>query len=1247
MKRLLLFFVSFALSTAALLAQGSFGEVQGRVVDEKNEGIPFANVVVSLNGIQVNGAATDFDGYFSIKPLDPGKYQVVASYLGKTVTVNNVAISPGKTTFLDNILINTSEAQVLQTVVVEYKEPAVDVGKPEVGTTVTREEIEKMPRNNLVGILNNAAATYQSDDNSLISIAGARGYGTKYLIDGVDLTGIVDLPTDAIDQVNVITSGVDASQGDFTGGLVSVSTRGPSNRYNGTAEFFTSQFLDPFGYNEARASVLGPLIRTNKGTDSVRSVVGFLLTGLYRQQKDSDPAAVEMWTVTDDVLAELKQNPLRPSRLGEGLVKSTEFIRMDDMQLQAFRPNNGQREINLFGKLDIKPSLNTNLTIGSSFYLNERDAYIRTYQMFNYENNPTVYNNDFRVYGKFRQNFVANQSRERRTGYTLDNAYYTIIVDYQRIAGGQEDRNHGRDPFRYGYVGNFDTYREPVYFYSVDSVTGNSAYRLFGYRDTAVTYTPGTANPVLSRYTEQYYDVGDPNNLFDILLGGGLRNGDFTQSLFAYSLWYNPGVPFTNYQNFVNDQFGARFDASFDLKKSSGDKINRHSIQFGFEYQQRIESVYSVSPYGLWGLARQNTNFHIFNLDLNNPYYLINGTPIWYQDYTADLGAYDTIFYNRLYNQSEQRYFDVQLRNKLGLPVDGLDFINIDAVDPSLLTLDMFSPDELLNAGNRFVNAIGFDYYGNRITNQPSFADFFYDFNDVNGNGERDFGEVFTRNIAAYRLIYTAAYMQDRFNIGRVIFRVGLRVDRFDANMPVLRDKYSLYRIRSAGEVSQIGGANITHPGSIGEDFAVYVNDIQNPSEILGYRDGDEWYDSEGNLLADPRVLVTRTGGAGQIQPYLVDPTQNIKSATNFDVDQSFVDYTPQLTAMPRIAFSFPITETAMFTAHYDVLAQRPLSNNEANPYHYFFLQEIAIDGVIPNPDLRPERTINYQLGFQQALSEDSRLSISAFYREMRDMMQVQRVLFAYPIEYTTFGNIDFGTVKGLSLSYDLIRRVNNILLNANYTLQFADGTGSNTTSQLNLVGAGQPNLRTIVPLDQDVRHTFNVNLDYRFAGGREYNGPTVGGRDIFANTGINFAFRGRTGEPYTRQANPTPTAQFGVANRSFMQGTINGSRLPFNYKLDIRIDKDFVLNSDGAKPLFLNIYFVSQNLLNTRNIVGVYRFTGSATDDGYLASPEAEEVLRAQLDRQAFLDQYLAKVSNPSNFAQPRRMQIGAKLRF
>ena len=219
------------------------------------------------------------------------------------------------------------------------------------------------------------------------------------------------------------------------------------------------------------------------------------------------------------------------------------------------------------------------------------------------------------------------------------------------------------------------------------------------------------------------------------------------------------------------------------------------------------------------------------------------------------------------------------------------------------------------------------------------------------------------------------------------------------------------------------------------------------------------------------------------ITPYLVDPDANIKDE-NFDPSSSFKDYVPQISVMPRVAFSFPISKEtnreALFFAHYDILTQRPPTGTSATAYDYYFFQE-NVNNVFDNPDLRPEKTIDYQIGFQQQLNEVSVLKISAFYRELRDMIQIISVPYAFPVQYTTYGNIDFGTVKGLTVTYDLAKRTKNLKMSTSYTLQFADGTGSSSTSQLNLVGSGQPNLRAIIPLSYDSRHNFKVVLDYRF----------------------------------------------------------------------------------------------------------------------------------------------------------------------
>jgi hypothetical protein len=151
------------------------------------------------------------------------------------------------------------------------------------------------------------------------------------------------------------------------------------------------------------------------------------------------------------------------------------------------------------------------------------------------------------------------------------------------------------------------------------------------------------------------------------------------------------------------------------FKASGSADIKSHELSFGFEFEQRKDYYWGISPMGLWGLMRQQANKHILERDLSNPMPVFDANGI-YQD---------TINYDRLFVGSEQSDFDRNLRNELGLDPYGVDFIDIDSYDPSRYSLDLFSPDELLNNGSSLVYYYGYDIYGNQLTSTPTLQSFF------------------------------------------------------------------------------------------------------------------------------------------------------------------------------------------------------------------------------------------------------------------------------------------------------------------------------------------------------------------------------------------------------------------------------------------------------------------------------------------------------------------------------------------
>jgi hypothetical protein len=103
---------------------------------------------------------------------------------------------------------------------------------------------------------------------------------------------------------------------------------------------------------------------------------------------------------------------------------------------------------------------------------------------------------------------------------------------------------------------------------------------------------------------------------------------------------------------------------------------------------------------------------------------------------------------------------------------------------------------------------------------------------------------------------------------------------------------------------------------------------------------------------------------------------------------------------------------------------------------------------------------------------------------------------------------------------------------------------------------------------------------------------------------------------------------------------------------MDGRLDKDFTLATGkdakgNKKEYFLNVYLQVLNILNTRNIMGVYAATGNPDDDGYLAAAEYQSQIKSQLDSQSFIDMYSVSVNNPYNYSSPRMIRIGLGISF
>jgi len=71
------------------------------------------------------------------------------------------------------------------------------------------------------------------------------------------------------------------------------------------------------------------------------------------------------------------------------------------------------------------------------------------------------------------------------------------------------------------------------------------------------------------------------------------------------------------------------------------------------------------------------------------------------------------------------------------------------------------------------------------------------------------------------------------------------------------------------------------------------------------------------------------------------------------------------------------------------------------------------------------------------------------------------------------------------------------------------------------------------------------------------------------------------------------------------------------------------------------------QNVLNTRDVIGVNGFTGRPDDDGYITSPQGVQDVQKQTSALSYTDLYYINSINPYNLNLPRRVSLGLQFNF
>lgn len=318
---------------------------------------------------------------------------------------------------------------------------------------------------------------------------------------------------------------------------------------------------------------------------------------------------------------------------------------------------------------------------------------------------------------------------------------------------------------------------------------------------------------------------------------------------------------------------------------------------------------------------------------------------------------------------------------------------------------------------------------------------------------------------------------------------------------------------------------------------------------------------------------------------------------------------------LPRLGVSFPITETGIIHFSYGHFAQMPtLRRMYLNPEFEFPKGAAPTFG---NANMRPERTVQYEIGLQQQITENLAFDVTTFFKDIRDYLALQQIRFstiAGEDLYNIYLNRDYANIKGVTFA--LTKRAGRgDLLSAtiDYTFQSAEGNRQDANAFFFNFLSGKETPLELIPLNFDQRHIVSSTVTLSQSG----------------NWGLSFIGQFSTGYPYS----PLLLDQK-------IDELPNSGRKPSQIKLDAHLYKDFHVGTFTVRT-FAKVF----NLLDRKNQLFVFNDTGSAN-----YSLNGERGIHAAwqpaygLPGIHTLDEFN---NRPNFFSRPREVRIGATLSF
>jgi len=383
-------------------------------------------------------------------------------------------------------------------------------------------------------------------------------------------------------------------------------------------------------------------------------------------------------------------------------------------------------------------------------------------------------------------------------------------------------------------------------------------------------------------------------------------------------------------------------------------------------------------------------------------------------------------------------------------------------------------------------------------------------------------------------------------------------------------------------------------------ELSAYIQDkLEFTDFILNVGIRFDYFEPDGRVLND------------ESDPNIFSPikTENVNKTLAERQAYWYKKATAKYQFSPRIGASFPITDRGVVHFSYGHFFQVPRFERLYENPDFKLGFGTGNQGIIGNADLKPEQTINGEIGVQQQITDDISIDLTAYIRDIRSLTSTsgdEIVVFGGSAKYSKYVNRDFGYVRGIVLTVDK-RFAAGLSATLDYTYQIARGTASEPGDSRNAsLGGSLPEVQ-LTPLAWDQRHTLNITLGYNSN-----------------NWGASCIGQYGSGVPYTPRLSTDITTLL-----------TNSQAKPQFFNLDVRAFYEVPFD-----PLKLVAFLRVFNVFDIKNEVDVFNDTGRAgftTDLELARSQNTAQVVNT-------LEEFYRR---PKFYSEPRRVELGLNLEF